>query len=104
MNPCLTLTDGTVLIASERDRKEIMPDEIAEFVEKLEDLYVEHKAGLLAEVEYVARKKVLIESLLDKEPQEPKEFFAALVKPIERGQLSPAEVSRISNNIAQNLS
>ena len=78
-----------------------MPQEIAEFVENLEDLYVEYKAKLLTEDEYVSRKSLLIGSLLDKGPLDPKKFFAELVPSIERGFLTAKEVSHISNTLAK---
>ena len=73
----------------------------AEFVEKLQDLFIEHRSKLLTEDEYVSRKKLLIQSLLDKEPQDPQKFFAALIPSIERGYISAEEVSQISNSLAQ---
>ena len=78
----------------EKIRKETT--DTSEFVEQIEKLSKLHAANFLSEDEYLAKKKDLILSLLDKKPQgDPIDFFAALVPSIEKKYLTEEEVSQI---------
>ena len=68
----------------------------SEFVEQIEKLSKLHSANFLSEDEYLAKKKDLILSLLDKKPQgDPIDFFSALVPLIKKGYLTEEEISQI---------
>ena len=78
----------------EQIRKETT--DTSEFVEQIEKLSKLYAANFLSEDEYLAKKKALILSLLDKKPQgDPIDFFAALVPSIEKKYLTEEEVSQI---------
>ena len=79
---------------AEKIRKETT--DTSEFVEQIEKLSKLHAANFLSEDEYLAKKKDLILSLLDKKPQgDPIDFFAALVPSIEKKYLTEEEVGQI---------
>ena len=79
---------------AEKARKETT--DTSEFVEQIEKLSKLHAANFLSDDEYLAKKKALILSLLDKKPQgDPIDFFAALVPSIEKKYLTEEEVSQI---------
>ena len=68
----------------------------SEFVMQLEKISKLHIANFLTDEEYQSEKRTLILSLVKNPLQESKEdFFAALVPSIEKGYLSPEEVSQI---------
>ena len=73
----------------------------SEFVEQIEKLAKLHSANFLSVDEYSSQKKDLIQSLLDKKPQDnPIDFFAALVPSVERGYLTEEEISQIKEFVA----
>ena len=79
---------------AEKIRKETT--DTGEFVEQIEKLSKLYAANFLSEDEYLAKKKALILSLLDKKPQgDSIDFFAALVPSIEKKYLTEEEVSQI---------
>ena len=78
----------------EQIRKETT--DTSEFVEQIEKLSKLYAANFLSEDEYLAKKKALILSLLNKKPQgDPIDFFAALVPSIGKKYLTEEEVSQI---------